>query len=143
MNDWVFKDGQRVNQQRDLYLEWVRLSCSGDRFGAWETVDRDTPRTPLADHPAVQAYRSPGVQTEDLTSFIESFASLRASRVRGVGAAQYSHPTAGQKFETYSVEDTVRELVEELADAGNYIDFLAIRLLSLVKEIKEFGIDCA
>ena len=139
MNDWP-SNGKRNDGQRDLYLEWVRVSCSGDRFGAWETVDRDTTRTPLADHPAVMAYRK-GVSTEDLVSFIESFASLRASRVRGVGATQYAHAT-GQRFEQYSLDDTIRELVEELADASNYLDFLAIRVLSLSPTIKESIIDC-
>ncbi len=140
MNDWD-SSGQRDNRERDLYLEWVRLSCSGDRFGAWETMDRDTTRTPLIDHPAVLAYRK-GVSTDDLVSFIESFASLRAGRVRGVGAKQYSLPNNGQRFESYSMEDTVRELIEELADASNYIDFLSIKLLSLLPESKEAGIDC-
>jgi hypothetical protein len=85
---------------------------------------------PLVDHAAVTGYRADGVSTEDLTSFIESFASLRASRVRGVGADQYSL-AKGQKFESFSFSDTIRELVEELADASNYIDFLAIKLLNL------------
>lgn len=103
-------------------------------------MDTDTSRTPLADHPAVLAYRK-GIETNDLTSFIESFASLRANRVRGVGASQYAHES-GQRFEQYSIEDTVRELVEELADASNYIDFLAIRILHLISNTKETGIDC-
>jgi len=85
---------------------------------------------PLVDHAAVTGYRADGISTEDLTSFIESFASLRASRVRGVGADQYSL-AKGQKFESFSFSDTIRELVEELADASNYIDFLAIKLLNL------------
>ena len=85
---------------------------------------------PLVDHLAVRGYRAGGVSTDDLTSFIESFASLRASRVRGVGADQYAL-AKGQKFESFSFSDTIRELVEELADASNYIDFLAIKLLNL------------
>ena len=141
MSDWVFSGGKRDNGERDLYLEWTRVARDSSRYGAWETVDRTTTRTPLADHPAVLTYRSTGVATDDLTSFIESFASLRAGRVRGVGATQYAHAT-GQKFEQFSFEDTVRELLEELADASNYLDFLAIRLLSLVKITKESGIDC-
>lgn len=133
-------NGQGDNGERDLYLEWVRTSCDTSRFGAWDTVDTDTSRTPLADHPAVLAYRK-GIETDDLTSFIESFASLRANRVRGVGASQYARES-GQRFEQYSIEDTVRELVEELADASNYIDFLAIRILHLISNTKETGIDC-
>ena len=96
---------------------------------------------PLADHAAVTGYRALGVSTEDLTSFIESFASLRASRVRGVGADQYSL-AQGQKFESFTVADTIRELVEELADASNYIDFLAIKLLNLQHTIDLVLPDC-
>jgi hypothetical protein len=105
---------------------------------------RDTDKTypnPLADHPAVIGYRSLGIATEDLVSFIESFASLRSSRVRGVGADQYSHAT-GQKFESFTIADTIKELVEELADAGNYIDFLAIKLLNLQHTIDLVLPDC-
>jgi len=100
-----------------------------------------TPTNPLADHAAVTGYRAIGVSTEDLTSFIESFASLRAHRVKGVGHEQYSH-AKGQKFESFTTSDTIRELIEELADASNYIDFLAIKILSLVKVTKDSGIDC-
>jgi hypothetical protein len=96
---------------------------------------------PLVDHLAVRGYRAGGVSTDDLTSFIESFASLRASRVRGVGADQYAL-AKGQKFEAFTVEDTIRELVEELADASNYIDFLAIKLLNLQHIIDEVLPNC-
>lgn len=96
---------------------------------------------PLVDHAAVIGYRTAGVSTEDLTSFIESFASLRASRVKGVGHQQYSH-AKGQKFESFTTADTVRELIEELADASNYIDFLAIKLLNLQQTIDLVLPDC-
>ena len=133
-------NGQGDNGKRDLYLEWTRVARDSSRYGAWDTVDTSATSTPLADHPAVLAYRK-GIETNDLTSFIESFASLRANRVRGVGASQYARES-GQRFEQYSIEDTVRELVEELADASNYIDFLAIKLLSLIPESQDTGIDC-
>jgi len=96
---------------------------------------------PLIDHSAVTGYRASGVSTDDLTSFIESFASLRASRVRGVGADQYAL-AKGQKFESFTATDTIRELIEELADASNYIDFLAIKLLNLQHTIDEALPDC-
>ena len=96
---------------------------------------------PLVDHLAVVGYRANGVSTEDLTSFIESFASLRSSRVRGVGAEQYSL-AQGQKFEAFTTSDIIRELIEELADASNYIDFLAIKLLNLQHTIDLVLPDC-
>ena len=110
--------------------------------GPSNTTDTDTPTTnPLVDHAAVTGYREMGVTTEDLTSFIESFASLRAHRVKGVGHNQYSH-AKGQKFESFTTSDTIRELIEELADASNYIDFLAIKLLNIQHTIDRVLPDC-
>ena len=110
--------------------------------GPSNTTDTDTPTTnPLVDHAAVTGYRAMGVSTEDLTSFIESFASLRAMRVKGVGHDQYSH-AKGQKFESFTTSDTIRELIEELADASNYIDFLAIKLLNIQHTIDRVLPDC-
>jgi hypothetical protein len=96
---------------------------------------------PLVDHPAVANYRAKGVSTPDLVSFIESFASLRASRVKGVGHSQYAI-AQGQKFEAFTPADTIKELIEELADASNYIDFLAIKLLNLSYVIDAGLPDC-
>jgi hypothetical protein len=96
---------------------------------------------PLVDHLAVVGYRAAGVSTEDLTSFIESFASLRASRVRGIGADQYAI-AQGQKFEAFTTAGTIKELIEELADASNYIDFLAIKLLNIQHTIDLVLPDC-
>lgn len=110
--------------------------------GQADTTDTHTPTTnPLVDHAAVTGYRAMGVSTEDLTSFIESFASLRAMRVKGVGHDQYSH-AKGQKFESFTTSDTIRELIEELADASNYIDFLAIKLLNIQHTIDLVLPDC-
>lgn len=107
-----------------------------------QRADSYTPNTnPLIDHPAVISYRGDGVDTSDLVSFIESFASLRANRVKGVGHKQYSH-AKGQKFEQFSASDTIRELIEELADASNYIDFLAIKLLNLAATMESSELDC-
>lgn len=115
--------------------------CSCQDFPRPRGDNRKATANPLVDHPAVVGYRSMGVSTDDLTSFIESFASLRASRVKGIGAEQYSH-AKGQKFESFTVDDNIRELVEELADASNYIDFLAIKLLNLAHTIELLQIDC-
>jgi len=130
----------------------ARMGHNDTDFAAYGLSDlastipkRDTssaPSTnPLVDHPAVTGYRAVGVSTEDLVSFIESFASLRASRVKSVGHSQYAI-AQGQKFEAFTPSDTIRELIEELADASNYIDFLAIKLLNLA-HIMEVGLpDC-
>lgn len=107
-----------------------------------DSDNTDTPAAnPLVDHAAVTGYRALGVSTEDLTSFIESFASLRASRVKGVGHSQYAI-AQGQKFESFTTSDTIRELIEELADASNYIDFLAIKLLNIQYTIDQVLPDC-
>jgi len=113
----------------DTDFAYYGLSHQGNEYR--RRNDNHKPNeNPLSDHPAVVGYRAVGVSTEDLTSFIESFASLRAGRVKNVGHSQYSL-AQGQKFESFTPADTIRELIEELADASNYIDFLAIKLLNL------------
>lgn len=119
----------------DTDFAYYGLSDLASGRGKRDGIDMSK-TNPLVDHLAVRGYRAGGVSTDDLTSFIESFASLRASRVRGVGADQYAL-AKGQKFESFTVDDTIRELVEELADASNYIDFLAIKLLNLQHIIDE------
>ena len=124
----------------DTDFAYYGLSHLGDRRREADATDMSN-SNPLVDHAAVVGYRAAGVSTEDLTSFIESFASLRASRVRGVGADQYAI-AQGQKFESFTTSDTIRELIEELADASNYIDFLAIKLLNLQHTIDLVLPDC-
>ena len=141
MSDWVFSGTRARDAGCDNDTQWSGFQGLTDRIGAGKIMDTNPTSAPLADHPAVLTFRNDGVSTEDLTSFVESFASLRAGRISGVGARQYSG-RGSQKFEQYTLEDTVRELVEELADASNYIDFLAIKILSLVKITKDSGIDC-
>ena len=121
-------------------LAYYGLSHLGNQLREGDVTDMSN-SNPLVDHLAVTGYRAAGVSTEDLTSFIESFASLRASRVRGVGADQYSL-AQGQKFESFTTSDIIRELIEELADASNYIDFLAITLLNLQHTIDLVLPDC-
>ena len=116
------------------------LSHLGNQLREGDVTDMSD-SNPLVDHLAVVGYRAAGVSTEDLTSFIESFASLRASRVRGIGADQYAI-AQGQKFEAFTTAGTIRELIEELADASNYIDFLAIKLLNIQHTIDLVLPDC-
>jgi hypothetical protein len=113
----------------DTDFAFYGLSHLADQRRRGDATNMSNPN-PLVDHLAVVGYRAAGVSTDDLTSFIESFASLRASRVRGVGADQYAI-AQGQKFESFTTGDTIKELIEELADASNYIDFLAIKLLNI------------
>jgi hypothetical protein len=118
--------------------EWVH---SAERRPNSQAVRCDHTSSPLADHAAVVGYRSLGVNTEDLVSFIESFASLRANRVKSVGHDQYALAN-GQKFESFTTADTIRELLEEIADASNYLDFLAIKLLNIQHTIDLVLPDC-
>ena len=124
----------------DTDFAYYGLSHLGDRRRERDAANMPN-SNPLVDHLAVRGYRAGGVSTDDLTSFIESFASLRASRVRGVGADQYAL-AQGQKFEAFTIPDIIRELVEELADASNYIDFLAIKLLNIQHTIDLVLPDC-
>lgn len=117
------------------------LSHNSHRQDQRDSNHQAKANTFLIDHPAVVNYRNPGVSTDDLASFVESFASLRQSRIKQVGAEQYSLAT-GQKFETFSASQTIKELLEELADASNYIDFLSIKMLSILQTLNERGIDC-
>jgi len=131
---------ERGNRISPEDIDGQRLHSAERRHDS-QTVRRNPTTNSLEDHPAVIGYRATGVNTDDLVSFIESFASLRASRVKKIGHDQYALAT-GQKFETFSAQETIKELLEELADAGNYIDFLAIKLLNLSSIMNESELDC-
>lgn len=141
-NYWEKKVNESTGDGADSTMaDQSGIRDSWNRTFNWDNFNKTNSPTPLADHAAVLNYRKPGISTDDLSSFIESFASLRVSRVKQIGASQYELGV-GQKFETFSVQDTVKELVEELADASNYIDFLAIKLLSIVSELESKEMDC-
>ena len=132
---------ERGNRISPEDIDGQRLYSAEHRASS-KAIYRNPTASPLIDHPVVAGYRSAGgVNTEDLTSFIESFASLRANRVKSVGHEQYALAT-GQKFESFTTADTIRELLEELADASNYIDFLAIKLLNIQHVIDLVLPDC-
>jgi hypothetical protein len=126
------------NSSDNFDREWLH---SAERRPEPQAIRSNPTGSPLADHAAVVGYRSLGVNTDDLISFIESFASLRANRVKSVGHDQYALAN-GQKFESFTTADTIRELLEELADASNYIDFLAIKLLNIQHVIDLVLPDC-
>jgi hypothetical protein len=137
----MYDDDKKRVGHNDTDFAAYGLSDLASTLRKSDPVDKTPASTPLVDHLAVIGYRSIGVSTEDLTSFIEAFASLRAMRVKGVGHSQYSI-AQGQKFESFTTADTIRELIEELADASNYIDFLAIKLLNIQHTIDLVLPDC-
>ena len=102
----------------------------------------------LAGHPAVVLHGT-GISSTDLASFAEAFADYSRSRVLGIGAAQYDDGK-GQKFEQFSFNDVVLELIDEIADAHNYLTMLAVKALTVygfmdvvdtLKEAQEKGAD--
>jgi len=97
--------------------------------------NRKAPTNFFYDHPAVKDHGS-GIALADLTSFMESFNDYVMSRIKGVGADQYMKST-GQLFETFTVQETVDELLAELADTIAYTNFIAIKVIALSNAIKE------
>jgi hypothetical protein len=97
--------------------------------------NRKAPTRFFYEHPAVKDHGS-GIALSDLTSFMESFNDYVTSRIKGVGADQYMKST-GQLFETFTVEETVDELLAELADTIAYTNFIAIKVIALSNAIKD------
>ena len=97
--------------------------------------NRKAPTNFFYDHPAVTDHGS-GIALADLTSFMESFNDYVMSRIKGVGADQYMKST-GQLFETFTVKETVDELLAELADTIAYTNFIAIKVIALSNAIKD------
>lgn len=108
----------------------VDLSSLKDRRNS----DSETPpgkgASYLAGHPAVVLHGK-GSSTDDFASFAESFADYSRSRIRGIGAAQYDNGK-GQKYEDFDFNDVAVELLDELADAQNYIAILAVKTLAIL-----------
>ena len=97
--------------------------------------NRKAPTRFFYEHPAVKDHGS-GIALQDLTSFMESFNDYVVSRIKGVGADQYMKST-GQLFETFTVQETVDELLAELADTIAYTNFIAIKVIALSNAIKD------
>jgi len=97
--------------------------------------NRKAPTRFFYEHPAVKDHGS-GIALNDLTSFMESFNDYVMSRIKGVGADQYMKST-GQLFETFTVQETVDELLAELADTIAYTNFIAIKVIALANAIKD------
>ena len=106
--------------------------------GAQQTNGNNNRKAPTRffyEHPAVKDHGS-GIALADLTSFMESFNDYVMSRIKGVGADQYMKST-GQLFETFTVQETVDELLAELADTIAYTNFIAIKVIALSNALKE------
>ena len=97
--------------------------------------NRKAPTRFFYEHPAVKDHGN-GIALQDLTSFMESFNDYVVSRIKGVGADQYMKST-GQLFETFTVQETVDELLAELADTIAYTNFIAIKVIALSNAIKD------
>lgn len=89
----------------------------------------------LAHHPAVQKHGS-GVSSAELADFTSTLSQLAHSRILTVGHEQYG-TTARQRFENLSAADLAREMLEEAADAINYLAMASIRMLALANATEE------
>jgi hypothetical protein len=88
---------------------------------------------PLSDHPAVVKHGY-GMSSEDLASFVASLTSLSESRIKGTGAEQYAvNYDNRQKFEDMSDQEMAESLIEEAADAINYIAMGVIKYLAAMR----------
>ena len=144
-----------ANFRRMIYMKRKKMRMSNDTSGVGTGADasdesgvqdsgaqqangndnRKAPTSFFYDHPAVTDHGS-GIALQDLTSFMESFNDYVMSRIKGVGADQYMRST-GQLFETFTVKETVDELLAELADTIAYTNFIAIKVIALSNAIKD------
>jgi len=89
----------------------------------------------LAAHPAVQKHGD-GVSSAELADFTSTLSQLAADRVLTVGHQDYGQGQR-QRFEGLSGPDLAREMLEEAADAINYLAMAAIRMLALTAAMEE------
>ena len=78
-----------------------------------------------------------GMSSWDLADYQAEFAEYAARRILGTGAQQYDYAGV-QKFEQLDLPDIADELVDELADIVNYATMLAIRILRVKGEAKDW-----
>ena len=90
---------------------------------------------PLAGHPAVTGHGK-GVSSDDVASFTEALASLAQSRVKGTGHEQYGQGKL-QRFEEDTSDELVTGLLEEAADAINYIAMAMVKFLAAANVAKD------
>lgn len=91
----------------------------------------------LSEHVAVKNHGR-GVGAENLANFLECFADYSKARVLSTGRLQYEiEGTGEQRFEQLSGQDLCDELLDELADAVNYLGMLAIKTLVVRNALPE------
>ena len=94
----------------------------GDLAGL-DDGDRDAP-------PRAPAH---GLNAFDLADYVQAFSEYSQHRILTIGAKQYD--LAGkQKFEQYDITQLCDQLLEELADVGNYAAMLAIKVDRIKRE---------
>jgi hypothetical protein len=97
-----------------------------------EKISSSKPFSPdLMEHPAVQDHGK-GVSSADLASFTECMASMASSRILDLGHKSYGMGDR-QKFEGQTSAELIEGLLEEVADAINYLSMAAIKALVAFK----------
>jgi hypothetical protein len=97
-----------------------------------EKISSHDPFSPdLMEHPAVQNHGK-GVSSADLASFTECMASMASSRIQDLGHKSYGMGDR-QKFEGQTSAELIEGLLEEVADAINYLSMAAIKALVAFK----------
>lgn len=84
----------------------------------------------LVNHPAVIKHGA-GTTSEELASYIEAFADYSKSRIMGAGKDSYEKD-GRQGFEDMPFDRLVLELVDEIADAQNYLALMSIKIMGMV-----------
>lgn len=64
--------------------------------------------------------------SSELAEHVMLLCEKAQERVLGVGADQYDDGIAGQRFESYTVDELLKEMQDELIDVINYAAMLSI-----------------
>ncbi|MCG5459603.1 hypothetical protein PSH03_005386 [Micromonospora sp. PSH03] len=101
----------------------VYVDFQGERYGMWPYAD-NIERVTTPDFPQVP---SVNVSPDQLAEYVGAFISAAQSRVRGVGAEQYS-TSEGQRFEGMTIPELIVMAREEAQDLAVYAAMVDIRL---------------
>lgn len=129
----VFLSDNQARQYRASEAERFTLKIDVPAYkGVWPSDPGYKPEPdPLAEHAAVTGHGY-GVSSDDLASFVESFASFCQSRIKGTGKEQYDLGNR-QAFEDMTEDEMVTGLIEEIADGFNYMAMGLIKVLSATR----------